>query len=245
MAVPNLSMPSFELTRAERIQNEEHVNNLVHHSIKLLNRYKKKSSMFDLIDASVAIEDAIAIARDPGACESPPLAKCYLNQGHILKAMEQYPEARIAYLRAASIPSHNPIDRAVSQKAANWVAQMDQKIRDAKRKGGIWPDIYRQTTSSTDPGQCPSELLTENLRNIDIYRTQPLLKEVGVRKPSIEKSQHHNLQRLQDLIRSSERRMTEMVSTPGLDHRGMLFPTSPLRSFKEHLAMRHAATKKP
>ncbi|KAI1452387.1 hypothetical protein F4805DRAFT_472431 [Annulohypoxylon moriforme] len=240
MAGPTLRMPSFDLTRDERIDNENHVNALICRSVELLNRYKKKSSIFDLLDASVAIEDALAIAKDPGACEFSPLAKCYLNQGHILKAMEQYPEARTAYLRAAQVPTHNSVDRAASEQATNWAAQMDQKVRDGKRKGGIWPDIYQQVSSDTNP----SEIFVENLKNVDIYHTRPLLKDVSVRKPSIETPQRHSLLRSQHLITHNGGWMPDVVSTPGLDHRGMLLPTSPLRSFKEHLAIRHAAMKK-
>ncbi|KAI1206847.1 uncharacterized protein F4807DRAFT_216815 [Annulohypoxylon truncatum] len=226
MAMSKISLPSFDFTEDEKVENQNYVNYLLHRSLELLDGYKKKSTVFDLYDAAVAVEDALAIAKDPGACESPPLAKCYLNQGHILEAMENYAEARSAYQKAARAPSYSALDRAASEQAAYCEAQIEQNVRDGRRKGGLWPDIYQPGSSNANPVQSPN------------------LREVGARKPSIERPRIHNLQRSQHLAPCHEGWMTEAVSTPGLDHRGMLLPTSPLRSFKEHLAIRSAATKK-
>ncbi|KAI2465234.1 hypothetical protein F4781DRAFT_410042 [Annulohypoxylon bovei var. microspora] len=241
MAMSNISMPSFDFTKDEKSENENHINYLLYRSMELLDSYRKKHSAFDLHDASVAIQDALAMANDPGACESPPLAKCYLSQGHILGAMEQYPEARNAYRKAAKAPPYNSLDRAASEQAADWAAKMDQRVRDGKRKGGIWPDIYQAGSSTANPVQPPGDILAETFKKVGLYHAQPPVKDVGARKtPQFERPQLRNSPRPQRLVPCKEGWTAEGVHTPVLDHRGMLLPSSPVRSFKEHLAIRTA-----
>ncbi|KAI0835212.1 hypothetical protein F5Y06DRAFT_299886 [Hypoxylon sp. FL0890] len=143
MAAPSI-MPSFSITDVEKVENVNHINSLLRRCIFLLESYGKRLSAFDLRDASFAVHDALFMANDLDACESPPLAKCYLYQGHVLGAMKKYPEARDAYQKAARISSRNFAERAASEMAAGLAVRMEDEIRDGKRKAGIWSDIIRQ-----------------------------------------------------------------------------------------------------
>ncbi|KAI1758875.1 hypothetical protein GGR53DRAFT_471907 [Hypoxylon sp. FL1150] len=138
MAVSDLQMPSFGFTESEKVDNDIHVLSLLDQCAALLDTYRQNASTLDLDDALFAVNEATMLAEDPDACESPPLARCYLYKGHVLRATERYVEASAAYLRATHMPSNNPIDSAAAEQAAPLAREMDRKIRDAKRKGGIW-----------------------------------------------------------------------------------------------------------
>ncbi|KAI1091751.1 hypothetical protein F5B19DRAFT_254102 [Rostrohypoxylon terebratum] len=224
---------SFRLTEKEVADNTKHVNNLIRRSSELLDRYEAKSSLFDLDDASAAIDEAVNLARFPGACESPPLAKCYLTQGHIFSAMGRCPEARIAYVNAANIPPLNTLERAASKLGTSYAKKMDHKVQDSKRKGGVWPDIYHGP-SATNPLQSPDHFVSEDTNEVGIIH-----KTSCAKKPLIKSSRAQNLQRPRNLIRCNEGCMKEAISSPSFDRRGMLTPTSPMRSYREHLAVRN------
>ncbi|KAI6084096.1 hypothetical protein F4821DRAFT_262282 [Hypoxylon rubiginosum] len=139
MAVPDLRMPSFGFTEAEKVDNDGHVLSLLSQCSAFLDSYWTNTSTMALDDASFALNQAIVLAEDPDACECPSLAKCYLYKGHVLCAMDEFADARSAYLRASRMSSYSPIDGAASKQAAFLAMQMKHKIRDMKRKGGIWP----------------------------------------------------------------------------------------------------------
>lgn len=234
MAGPDISFPSFRLTEKEVADNTKHVNNLIRRSLELLDRYKSKSCLFDLDDAFAAIDEAVNLARYPDACESPPLARCYLVQGHVLNAMRRYPEAHIAYVNAVNVPPLNALDRAASEQGTFYAKKMDHKVRDSKRKGGVWPDICHHGSSATKILQSPDYFLAEDTNDVGIIH-----KTSSARKPHIKSSRTQNLQRPRNLTLCNEGCTKEAVSSPGLDRRGMLTPTSPLRSYREHLAARN------
>ncbi|KAI1135568.1 hypothetical protein F5Y05DRAFT_405769 [Hypoxylon sp. FL0543] len=162
-------MPSFSITKAEKTENVNHIDSLLRRCGSLLESYGKSLSAFDLRDASFAVHDALFMANDPGACESPPLAKCYLYQGHVLGAMKKYPEARDAYQKAARISSSNYIERAASELAAGLAVHMEHEIREGKRKGGIWSDVVRN-----------DRLIVDQVESHYGYNNERL-KEVGTR----------------------------------------------------------------
>ncbi|KAI4862391.1 hypothetical protein F4820DRAFT_451052 [Hypoxylon rubiginosum] len=138
MAVPELRMPSFGFTEDEKVDNDVHILSLLNQCSANLDKYRENSSALDLDDASFALDEALVMAEDSDTCKSPPLARCYLCKGHVLCAMEKYYEARTAYQKALSILGCNPIDNAASEQAASLAEEMGHKVRDTKRKGGIW-----------------------------------------------------------------------------------------------------------
>ncbi|KAI1103504.1 hypothetical protein F4804DRAFT_333259 [Jackrogersella minutella] len=184
MAVSDISVPSFDVTKDEKVENENHINSLLRRSADLLDSYRKESSPFDLHDASLAVQDALFIANDPGACESPPLAVCYLHQGHVLEAMNKYIEARNAYRKATRVPSRSSLDHTASEQAAGWAAKMDQKVRDGKRKGGIWTDAYQKGSSATAQIQPHLKLPSKPLEKGPLRRETPSSQLSSTTTPS-------------------------------------------------------------
>lgn len=140
MAVPSIRMPSFGLTAAEKADNNASINATLQRCEAVLADEQKKHSPIELRDIVIAVQDAIVLAHDADACESPPLARCYLYKGHILETMKKYIEAGDAYRKAAKQPTGNhPAD---AEQAAERAAEMDRKVRDGKRRGRVGPSAY-------------------------------------------------------------------------------------------------------
>ncbi|KAI0844592.1 hypothetical protein F5Y00DRAFT_273917 [Daldinia vernicosa] len=142
MAASNIKMPAFGITTTERVKNKDHVNALLRNCRALLDNYRKNPSEFDLDDALTAVQDALIIASDRDACESPPLATCYLYKGHALWIMKRYQEAQNAYRLASKTIGTTPADRKASEKAVSYVVDVAEKVREERRKGGLWTETY-------------------------------------------------------------------------------------------------------
>ncbi|KAI0110563.1 hypothetical protein F4776DRAFT_642339 [Hypoxylon sp. NC0597] len=215
MAAPDISMPSFDITNAEKAENVDRINSLLHQCGSLLESYGRTSSAFDLGDASFAVQDALFMANDPDACESPPLAKCYLYQGYVLEAMKKYTEARDAYQKAARISPRSFMERAASETAAGLVVQMEDKIQDGERKGDILPDINRGSALRLSRVQSPCKCENERLRTVSPRYTSPLVQEVSIgRGVYVEKPLLHSLSKPQQLVQCDEGWAAEIVSAP-------------------------------
>ncbi|KAI1414416.1 hypothetical protein F5Y13DRAFT_197414 [Hypoxylon sp. FL1857] len=215
MAVPNISVPSFSITNDEKAENVNYINSLLHRCGSLLESYGKKLSAFDLRDALIAVQDALFMATDPGACESPPLAKCYLYQGHVLGVMKKHLEARDAYQKAARISSSNCIERAASELAAGLAVQMEDEFQDRKREGDIWSEIIRNDALRIIPVQPYYEYNKSQLENVDPQHNSLSIQEVSLRRGAwVEKPRLQSLPEPQRLIQCDEGWIAETVSTP-------------------------------
>ncbi|KAI1805959.1 hypothetical protein F4811DRAFT_195303 [Daldinia bambusicola] len=142
MARSDVKILNIGFSMSDKADNTEHVRSLLRTCRALLDNYRKSPSEFDLEDAFFAVQDALIIASDPGVCEYPPLATCYLYKGHVLWVMKRYQEAQNAYRRASKTLGNGPADRKASEQAVSYVAEGDQKVRDEKRKGGMWAETY-------------------------------------------------------------------------------------------------------
>ncbi|OTA89836.1 hypothetical protein M434DRAFT_373395 [Hypoxylon sp. CO27-5] len=206
MAAPDISIPSFNITNAEKVDNVNPINSLLQRCGSLLKSYGERLSAFDLRDASFAVSDALLIANDPDVCESPPLAKCYLYQGYVLEAMKRYLEAHDAYQRAARISSRSFVERAASEMAAGLAVQMADEIQYRGRKGDISQDICRGSFLGAIQVQSRHEYSIEGLRKVGPRHTYPLVQEVSVRRGVyVEKLLLHNLPMPQQLVQCNER----------------------------------------
>ncbi|KAI1770063.1 hypothetical protein F4818DRAFT_278927 [Hypoxylon cercidicola] len=215
MAVPDLRMPSFSFMEDEKVDNDVHILSLLNQCAACLDNYRSSSSTLDLDDASFALDEALVMAEDPDVCESPPLARCYLYKGHVLCAMEEYAEARSAYQKAINTPSCNPIDSAASEQAGPLAVQMEQKIRDAKRKGGIWSPSDRPMLPHHPPAvRHTSEYGGARPKEEASPYDFPPVHQVGRHRPVITKSQLQSLLQPQRLVESDGVWTVEGQSTP-------------------------------
>ncbi|KAI1481753.1 hypothetical protein K445DRAFT_308920 [Daldinia sp. EC12] len=142
MARSDVKMLSIGFSMSDKAENTEHVRSLLRTCRALLDKYRKSPSEFDLDDAFFAVQDALIIASDPGVCEYPPLATCYLYKGHVLWIMKKHQEAQNAYRLASKTLGNGPADRKASEQAVSYAAEVDQRVRDEKRKAGLWSDTY-------------------------------------------------------------------------------------------------------
>ncbi|KAI2629273.1 hypothetical protein GGS26DRAFT_598963 [Hypomontagnella submonticulosa] len=194
MALSIRPMPSFDFSKDEKTRNEHHINAILSHCESLLNRGREGLSAFDLQDASCAINDALFMATDTHACESPLLAKCYLYKGHVMWAMKRYVDARDAYKLASTVPSYNSIDRTASEEAAGLAEKMDQEVQDEKRRGGVWLNKYQVEHLHPSQGESRFEYYMRQVRMAGLHYDCPPIQNVQVRRaPCIQSVQLHNL----------------------------------------------------
>ncbi|OTA99072.1 hypothetical protein M426DRAFT_16810 [Hypoxylon sp. CI-4A] len=235
MASTSLRAPAFNLTKDEKKEHESHINSLLGRCANLLESHEKHPSALALDEASCEVEDAIFMAEDPGICEFPPLAKCYLYKGRVLGAMGRYAEAHISYQTATLVPLHTSADRAAARNAAILVTEMEVKIRDEKRKGVIWHGASQSPPAGV-----------AQLQKVNYHEMHPRIQEVTVQKAVLVKQRELRvIPRRQKLVKCDGGWTAETQSVPDYEDgmlRGMrhLVPPSPGRhlSFREHLALR-------
>ncbi|KAI1660604.1 hypothetical protein F4813DRAFT_400747 [Daldinia decipiens] len=183
MAASNIKMPSFGMTTTEKVKNKDHVNSLLQHCRALLHSYRNNPSEFDLDDAFTVVQDALLIASDPDACESPPLATCYLYKGHALWIMKRYQEAQDAYRLASKTLGTSPADRKASEKAVSYVVEIDEKVREDKRKGGLWTETYDLDFLHVDSRIQPRyKCRSEKLINTGLHHACPPIQDLGAKR---------------------------------------------------------------
>ncbi|KAI1466693.1 uncharacterized protein F4812DRAFT_451650 [Daldinia caldariorum] len=183
MAGVNVKMLNIGFSMSDKADNTEHVRSLLRTCRALLDKYRKSPSEFDLDDAFFAVQDALIIASDPGVCEYPPLATCYLYKGHVLWIMKKYQEAQNAYRRASKTLGNGPADRKASEQALSFAAVVDQKVRDEKRKGGMWAETYDLDFPDID-SWIPSldDSHDEKPTNSDFHYACPPIQKVEARR---------------------------------------------------------------
>ncbi|KAI1646734.1 uncharacterized protein F4817DRAFT_122450 [Daldinia loculata] len=188
MAASNIKMPDFGITTTEKVKNKDHVNSLLRDCRALLDNYRKSPSEFDLDDALTAVQDALIIASDPDACESPPVATCYLYKGHVLWIMKRYQEAQNAYRLASKTIGTTPADRKASEKAVSYVVEVDERVREEKRKGGLWTETYDSDFPHVDSRfQSRYKFRSEKLINAGLHYACPPIQDLGAKRvPCIE-----------------------------------------------------------
>ncbi|KAI0135885.1 hypothetical protein F4814DRAFT_402871 [Daldinia grandis] len=188
MAASNVKMPAFGITITERVKNKDYVNSLLQNCRTLLENYRKSPSEFDLDDAFIAVQDALIIASDRDVCESPPLATCYLYKGHALWIMKRHQEAQDAYRIASRTLGTTPTDRQASEKAVAYVMAVDEKVREEKRKGGLWTETYDLGFPHVDNRiKSRSRYRNEELTNTGLHYACPPIQDLGAKRvPCIE-----------------------------------------------------------
>ncbi|KAI1372799.1 hypothetical protein F4677DRAFT_462743 [Hypoxylon crocopeplum] len=218
--VPNVMMPFFGFTAAEKAENEFHINSLLDQCGALLDESHKRLSFFDLRDAFVTVRDAMFIAQDPGACEFPPLAKCYLYLGHVMRDMKQYQAAHDAYQAASESTAYSSVDCAVPEQAAAFATEMEKKVRDGKRRGKIWSSVSRDNSSCIDIMQPRYERLDGHPELASFHHSWPLIKQANAEKtPCIQEPEIHNIAKPQRLVQCNGGWTAEEADTPSLNER--------------------------
>ncbi|KAL7625850.1 hypothetical protein AAE478_005073 [Parahypoxylon ruwenzoriense] len=216
--MPEIRFPSLDFTVDEKAETKRYINSCLRRCAALLDddqadRYQARH------DAHGVVSDALSLAKDPDACESPPLAKCNLYLGHVLRAMKKYGEARNAYLEASKSPTYDSVDRAASQQAAEFASEMEQKVRDRKRKGGIWSAGYH----GASPRAVRFHHLGAHRQGVQLETAalqppctpKPEVHRTGsvVRKPTVHHLSHQ-ISRPHMLIKSNGGWAAEAISTP-------------------------------
>ncbi|KAI0007337.1 hypothetical protein F4779DRAFT_619688 [Xylariaceae sp. FL0662B] len=167
MSVPN--MPSFDLTTEEKYSMEEEVYSLLAHGASLLDSRRKNLSLNDYCEAFYVIKHALYLANDPDACDKAPLAQCNLYMGHILQALHRYPEALDVYRIASKVCTSNAMDRYASGEAASLTLVMDEKVRRAKREGGVWSDAFNMACLRISRGLFNNGYSMDQLRKAELF----------------------------------------------------------------------------
>ncbi|KAI8963113.1 hypothetical protein F5Y11DRAFT_166077 [Daldinia sp. FL1419] len=183
MAASEIKMPAFDFTSDERVQNKDHVGSLLRDCRAFLESYRKSSSEFDLDNACAAVREALLLANEPDVCESPPLATCNLYNGHVLWIMKRYEQAKDAYLLASKIPGVDHADRRASERAVDYAMEVDQKVLEERRKGGIWSENHDWDFLDVDRHmQSSLEHNGKEWENTRSHHTYPPIKKVEAKK---------------------------------------------------------------
>ncbi|KAK5633578.1 hypothetical protein RRF57_009292 [Xylaria bambusicola] len=136
-----LGITAFDLTPAEKHAAIGQIRSLALGAGALVARAKKQPtpSPHDYTEALDLVDRALILATDADACDASlaPLATCYLYKGHIHLALNDFEEARAAYLQAASSETRRFTDTETSRDEAkrlldNW----DETIKTAQRDSG-------------------------------------------------------------------------------------------------------------
>ncbi|KAI1391685.1 uncharacterized protein F4822DRAFT_397453 [Hypoxylon trugodes] len=215
MALSNeVRMPSFEFTPFEKAEYMNEIYTHLWRCATLLKNFGNGASASALEEAYDEADDALIIALEAEASESPPLAQCYIYRGHVLWAMKRYVEARFAYEDAMNIPTENSVDRTASEHAAGWVVHMDKKIRETKRNAGIW--TAHQRNSAPKEQEVSIYKWREGERRLfNISYACPPIHEVLAGKVScVETVQIHHLTRPQRLVEYEGDWVSEIIPRP-------------------------------
>ncbi|KAI1078702.1 hypothetical protein F5B20DRAFT_582054 [Whalleya microplaca] len=173
-------MPSFDLSREEKLSTEGDVYSLLAYCASLLDHRRERVSLNDYCEAFYVVKEALYLANDPDACEKAPLARCNLYMGYILQALNRYPEALDAYRIASKVRGNNDaMDRHASHEAADLMLAMDRKVRRVKREGGVWSDAFKIACSRINRGLFNNDYRDEQLRKAGLFitwRPEPIFR---------------------------------------------------------------------
>ncbi|KAI5918878.1 hypothetical protein F4810DRAFT_553884 [Camillea tinctor] len=183
-------MPAlFELTRKEKRLFRNDIEAILRKCEGILANDRFELSIVDYAEAFRLVRDALFLANDPDACESPPLARCNLYKGHILHGLRRYPEAREAYWVASRAKPTDNLDTVCSRTATRLVMVMDKKILEKKRAAGIWDackGTYRESTAQLFNSDVCDQGLRKPDLGIELWDPEPAsitrIKNVIVRK---------------------------------------------------------------
>ncbi|KAI2633953.1 hypothetical protein GGS21DRAFT_120494 [Xylaria nigripes] len=126
---PDFDFSAFDLTAGERRAVLGEIKAvLLQTGARITRAGKSENSDDEYHDALVQIDDVLALASDPDACDPAlaPLATCHYYRGQILFALDRQEEAYHEFNLAASSKPHTPTDAPAIRDATQRLAELEQ-----------------------------------------------------------------------------------------------------------------------